>query len=469
MTSFGANTAHKFLQLSEWTLGNYCSWDSYFTAGLVSPLTREVQARGNWAYYVEVLEPLQRAVIDMQRRGLLLDRGLLRDLRDDLKDDLRETDEVVLRADPTGALRAPTDRFPNSIGSSQKLGRFLFETLGLKPLKKTETGLASTDQESLYRLLRDLRKKDEHARPVLEALFHRSRLKTLVSRYLKLQTGPDGRVRARVKMTGTKTWRFAYAEPALQQWPPELRVLFRAAPGHRFVSVDYSQLEARILAYLSGDKVSIDTFESGGDVHTQNARDLGLDLANPTPARNFAKTFLYGISYGGAAETMKTKLYCPCPRCAAKMPNTLALGRDAIKAAEVRWYSVHDAVRRWHRELEFEIQRRGTYTSPLGPYTRTFSQPWGSELAREVKNAPMQLGAALLMNRRQVELYRLGAPIALQHHDSFLLEAPSGEVSKWATILRETLEAPIPQLGGVVFPCKVEVGETWGGLEPWEG
>ena len=132
---------------------------------------------------------------------------------------------------------------------------------------------------------------DEGAQPILEALFHRSRLQTIDERYLNVEPHPDGRVRARVKMYGTKTYRFAYAEPALQQMPPECRHFFVPPPGSILISVDYSQLEARLLAYLAHDETSIRVFQAGGDVHTANAADL-FNLTTTEvgkAARNFAK------------------------------------------------------------------------------------------------------------------------------------------------------------------------------------
>lgn len=468
MGKWAANTDHAFLRLPDIRLGVYNCWDAYNTARLVRPLLQELKQRGNFEYATQVMEPLQTAVIHMQSRGFLLDKEALRTYRTKVRKELAETDKVILDADTTHELWAPTPTSPNSIGSSKKLSRFLFTTLGLKKGKKTDAGLDSTDQESLYRILRTFRKKDEEFRPVIEALFHRSRLKTIYQRYLNLETDPDGRVRAQVKMYGTKTMRFAYAEPALQQFPPEARHIFVAADGHSLLQVDYSQLEARILAYLSGDRASTKVFEAGGDVHLQNAADLfalGLDQITK-PGRNFAKSFLYGISYGGAVETMKIKLFCPCPKCAADMPDTLNVTRGAMKAAEQRWHQIHHQVATFQRETASFVRKHHHYESPLGA-KRWIAKPWGAELDRELKNLPMQFGGALLMNGRQAELDRLGAPIIMQHHDSFLLEVPDGEIDQWAEQVRAIMEAPCEGLGTSI-PVDIEVGKSWGALSKWK-
>jgi len=467
---YSATTEHAFLQLPDVTLGIYNCRDAYETARLVKPLLDEAEERGNLPYVLGVMEPLQTAVINMQARGMLLDTDVLHIYRAQVKKDLDTSDHIILQADPTGELRKPTDKYPNGIGSPKRLGKFLFGTLGLKPHKKTDTGFNSTDQESLYRILRTLRKKDAKNLPVLMALFHRSRLRTIYQRYLNLEPDPDGRVRAQVKMYGTKTMRFSYSEPALQQFPPEARHVFKAKSGHTFLQADYSQLEARILGYLSGDAPSIQVFESHGDVHNRNAADL-FELAPEEitkPHRIFAKAFLYGISYGGSVDTMKTKLFCPCPKCEASVPPTLQLKRTDMKSAEQRWHRIHRRVTEFQDETAQFVRKHHYYESPLGA-RRYIAKPWGAELSRELKNLPMQFGGALLMNQRQVWLDQLHCPIVLQMHDSFLLEVPDHMVDHWAEKVKTVMESPIEGLNGVSIPTDIETGRDWGTLVKWKG
>ena len=476
-SKFAVNTDHKFLQLTDDTLGCYNLHDASETAKLVGPLTKELKTNGQWEYYLAQVEPLQYAVLAMQKRGLLVDKGALGSLKRSIGEELAETDERILEADESTELRKPTAKYPNGLGSPKRVGEFLFNQLGLKPLKKTEKGFNSTDQEALFRLLKGLRKKDTHARPILEDLFHRSRLKTLLQRYMDFDIDSDGRVRAQVKMYGTKTMRFAYAKPALQQFPPELWPVFIAKPGHVFLAVDYQQLEAKLLAYLARDEPAIETFESGLYIHAENAKDLfgysdkHWDSFSPKMVKAhtiLSKGFLYGISYGGVTETMKIRLYCPCPLCVDKVPPTLNLKREEMKTAEMRWFQLHPAVRRFQRDLVRHVSRAHCYESPLFPGAKRYiSAPYSKDLEREIKNLPMQFGAALLMNDAQRRLHEeLSAPIVLQRHDEFVLEIPEGEVDYWAREVRRVMEAPVEGLGGVSFGVDVEVGRSWGSLTP---
>ena len=475
-TNYTGTTAHAFFQLSNHVLGTYNLWDSRFTAGLVCPLLDELRDLGQFENYNQWVQPLATAVGNMQNRGLFLDRQALTEYKKKVREGLRRADQIILTGDTSGDLATPTGKSPNGIGSTQKLRRYLFETLGLKATKRTERGFSSTDQEALAIILKGLRRKDEHARGIIEQLFHRSRLKTISQRYLNFDPDPDGRVRAGVNMAKVKTWRFSYDSPALQQFPPEARHIFRAGPGKVFLAVDYSQLEARILAYLSEDSISIGAFQRGDDIHIQNARDLfGYSLADwesmedsaCTLARNFAKTFLYGISYGAATETLKLKEYCPCSECQQYAPKTLELNRNELKQVEVTWFAKHPAVRQFHEDLKTQVQQKHYWDCPLGG-RRVFYSPWSAELDRETKNAPMQTTAASLINRKQVELDRLGAPIVLQKHDELVLEVPKEDVPHWADTCQEIMEAPYDDVGllsGISFPTTVEVGENWGTLE----
>jgi len=267
-------------------------------------------------------------------------------------------------------------------------------------------------------------------------------------------------------MAKAKTLRFAYQDPALQQFPPEARHIFIAKPGHIFLSVDYRQVEARLLAYFSEDKAAIKVFNEGGDCHTENAKDLFAESTITKAQRYYSKSFLYRITYGGQGSD-KEKTYCPCAQwgCDKKLPDTLSLTKADKLAAESRWFAKHSAVQLYQNRLYSEITKTGFYDHPLGS-RRHFATPYGAELRREVMNEPMQRGGALLMARAQITLDSHLAPIILQMHDEFLLEIPESDLAWWGEEVQEVMERPILELGGVQFPTDVEWGYNWGSQTP---
>lgn len=447
-----------WLQLSARQVGVYNNLDVLATARLAKCLPDRFKKLGTEAYYEHEVWPAVGAVLDMQRRGLPVDIAERDRIRNDLTTELADTDGEILRLAGNADL---------NLNSTKQKAELLFGKLGLKPGRRTEGGAWSTDTEALATVLRNLRKMDEHARPILEGLFHRSRIKTILERYLDFHIDNDGRVRPRIKFTGTKTERLAYADPAVQQFPDEVRAMVGAEPGMTFVSADAKQVEARILAILADDHASLAAFEAGEDIHTANARDLfpnfdTLDDKARKGARNFAKAFLYGLSYGGAAESIKTKLFCPCPKCAHKVPPTITLSRLEMRRVADRWFAKHGAVLRFRAQLKDQVARFRYFTSPFGGRRYIFS-PW-KDAEREVYNLPMQWCAARLTNRSMVELHRRGAPIILQMHDSLTLEVPTAEADHWSTTMREVMEQPVPELGGAVFPVDVRVGQRWSDL-----
>ena len=462
MGKYTGNTDNKFLRLTDDTIGVYNAWDSYNTARLVAPLLAEITHNKQLAHYEAHVEPLQTAVVNMQARGMLLGREAKALYRRKLRRELDEVDEHLGRwhYESTGV----SGFSPNS---PKQVAAHLFGPreaggLGLLPGKTTGTGAYSTDQEALTAILRKLRKKDEHAREFLHALFHRSRLQTIDERYLDFDVSPDGRVRSQVKMAKAKTMRLAYQSPPLQQFVPEIRHIFVARPGHVFLSRDYSQLEAKLVAYMSCDQPSINVFESGGDVHTANAIDLFNTDVISKPMRDYAKSYLYKIIYGGAGSE-KERTSCPCVQwgCAGKQPGVVELKRADKLAMERRWFALHPAVQVFQRELIDKVKRTHYYEHPLGG-RRYFTAPMSAQLEREIMNFPFQYGSAVLMARAQISLDKQDAPIVLQMHDEFLLEIPERQVQHWDILTKVIMEKPVEEFGGVSFSTDLAVGKNWG-------
>lgn len=461
-------TAHKWLQLPDDTVGRYNYYDCLFTARLWARMAGLLQETGNAAFYRDRIWPMVPVLLDLQRRGLPLDNDERLKLRRQYRAQLRDTDERILFRCPAW-MREPRGKSPHSLNSDQQLSKLLFDEFGLKPAGVTDKGHRQVNLESLFRVLRDLRKKDEEYRPVLEWLFHRSKLQTVMDRYLGTKPNEHGRIHPIIKGYGTKTFRLAYADPAVQQWPDLVRSQIRASLGRVLVSADYSQIEARILAYESGDEPSIECFRAGEDIHIQNAQDLfGEDQWDKFSdlqrkmGRGFGKNFLYGISYGGAAETLKAKLFCPCPECVGKAPPAMNLTPLQRKAAGERWFRRHPAVERYRQKLVMELRaNRNTYRSRFSDYRRKFFAPY-PECERELYNFPEQFGAACIINSAIVRAKHL--PLILQHHDSLMIECPTTRAKDMGAELKFIMEDTVPEFGES-FPVDVSWGENWGQME----
>ena len=457
-SKYAGNTDNKFTKLSNELLGTYNAWDIWHTGALYEPLRQQLAETRQLEFYDREVTPTLRAVANMQRRGLLRDQTALTALRRRVRAEIREV--VAFLEHVTGN----AEFNPNSPAQIAKL---LYTQLGLRPPKRTAVkGTPSVDKESLVGLLRNLRKRDEPARPLILALMHYSKISTIDERYLGLEADSSGVVRPQVKTAKVKTLRFAYQNPPMQQFPAECRHVIVARPGCVLLAVDYSQLEARLQAYLSNDRPSIRVLEAGGDLHAANAADLfeGTTLTTVTPEqRYYAKSFLYRITYGSQGSD-KEKVFCICDQwgCAAQAPPILELTRASKLAAEGRWFARHPAVERFQRGLLRQIRQHHYYDHPITS-RRYFLTQWGSEVEREIKNEVNQRGAALLMNRAMVALDReFQARILLQMHDEFILEVAEQDLVMWATIVMEVMERPVAELGGVKFPTEAKWGYNWG-------
>ena len=328
------------------------------------------------------------------------------------------------------------------------------------------------DKDNLVRVLRDLRKMDEHARPAIENLLHRSRLVKL-DEYLDFETerGVDRvhRLFPVVKMTGTKTLRFAYADPPIHSWADEIRGVVCAPPGKVFVAGDWSALEARIFAILTNDQIDLAVYDKGGDIHLNTALEMfglaELPTVKRKAYRNTAKTFRFGVlQYGGEPETLKAKTYCPCPRCRERLPDSLSLSREELRKVTDRWFARHPNVRKWRSEVVAQVRKSRSYVAPSG-LRRFYLAPMGEELWKEAWNWPIQHLAAWLAHRAQRRLHeKYDAPIVLQHHDSLVCMVDEGSEVTWGERLREVMEMPVPELGGRVFPIEVKHGQRWSEL-----
>lgn len=449
---------HKWLSLDDETASIYNDWDVYGTAIAYKGIRQELKDNRQDVYFQNHVWPLIAPIRRLQKHGLYLDVGALSDHRRKIAQEINELNQAILFY---------SDRPDLNIDSNEQIAELLYVKRGLRCHKYTDSGMPSVDQEALFLCHAGLRKKDEPVRPLLEHLFHRSKLKTIQERYLGVEADRDGRVRPRIKFPGTETFRLAYSDPPEQQRPEMVRNIYCAPPGSVLIGADYSQLEARIMAYLANDQQSIAVFESGEDIHTANVLDLfelkleewnALDNRQQKELRDFAKSFLYRLMYGGSAKTAKQKFFCPCPKCVSRASR--GMKRDDIKQADVRWLMKHPSVPAWRKRLVWQVRNNGWYTDPFGG-RRCFMAPM-SEIERELYNYPMQKTAADIVNESMIigeQEYEM--PFFMQMHDFLGIEVPIEDAKLWTDRLVDIMTRPIPQLGGVRFPVEVKMGRNW--------
>lgn len=427
-----------------------------------------------------------------------------------------------------------------NLASDHHLRDWLFKVLGLKPSTHTETKLPSVDQDALNRILQRLRGRrkkppgfeelgpeDQWAllptdEKILCGLMHRARLEKIDNDYLDPEVRSTGRscdeattggnaqdagraqesvgssrvanrggvqsfrgdrgtrVFPRIKLTGTESGRFSYADPPVHSWPDEIRHLVCAPPGNTIVSADSRAIEARVFAHLIKDDDLIELFERNAadpenpewDVHIRNACDLfawNLDeFLATTPkkqkaSRNTAKTFLYGVvQYGGTPETAKTKVSCPCPWCAHKSPPSIKLTTKEKSLQAQRWFHKHPRALLWRREVSRELATTKALVDIMGR-KRYFAAPFqfGGHIEREGWNWKIQAPARNIILRALRALHAKGVPLILDHHDGLYAEVPDEREEFTLAQMRATMEAPVPEFGGAVFPIEGHTGQSW--------
>ena len=338
------------------------------------------------------------------------------------------------------------------LGSTQQLARILFEKLELTPGRKGKTGY-STDT----RVLRTIR--GEH--PIVEVIEEWRELTKLLNTYLgplPALIGEDGRLHTHFNQAVAATGRLSTSNPNLQAIPVrtelgrEIRSAFVAEPGHRLVSADYSQVELRILAHVSGEPKLREAFARGEDIHAATAAEvLGKDQAALTKdERNVAKMVNFGIIYGISAFGLSENLEIPRDEAQAYIDTYLA-----------RFPLVQDFIQ---RTIE-QAKRDGYVTTLFGrrrpvPEIRASNRQTRSLGERLAVNSVMQGTAADIIKVAMVSAHRRlrdegrSARLVLQVHDELLVEAPDAEVSAVKELLREEMTGAYP----LDPPMAVDVG-----------
>lgn len=421
------------------------------TLALVAPL-RECMARENAANVFDGIEmPLVPVLAKMERAGMLVDPDRLHSLSEGLATQIAEVERSIrdLAGDETF-----------NIGSPMQLSHVLFDVMGLptKGLKKTKRGYYSTNAKVLSDLARD----HEVVRLILDWR-EKSKIKSTYLDTLGPLRRGDGRVHTTYNQTITATGRLSSSDPNLQNIPTRselgrtVKTAFSAGEGSVFLAVDYSQIELRLLAHLSGDEHLVRAFNEGEDFHAETAaRVFGVPVSEVTPdLRSRAKAVNFGIVYGQQAYGLSQSLHI-----------SMAEARDMID----RYYEAYPGVRTFLDNVVARAKQTGYAETMYGrrrhipelkaknPQLRGFGE-------RTAMNHPMQGTAAdiikIAMARvsRRLEEEGFAAHMILQVHDELDFECPVDEVERLTAMVRDVMEHVVDLR--VPLIAEASTGITW--------
>lgn len=421
------------------------------TLALVVPL-RDRMTRENAVNVFDGIEmPLVPVLAKMERAGMLVDPDRLHSLSEGLATQIAEVERNIrdLAGDETF-----------NIGSPMQLSHVLFDVMGLptKGLKKTKRGYYSTNAKVLSDLARD----HEIVRLILDWR-EKSKIKSTYLDTLGPLRRGDGRVHTTYNQTITATGRLSSSDPNLQNIPTRselgrtVKTAFSAGEGSVFLAVDYSQIELRLLAHLSGDEHLVRAFNEGEDFHAETAaRVFGVPVSEVTPdLRSRAKAVNFGIVYGQQAYGLSQSLHI-----------SMAEARDMID----RYYEAYPGVRTFLDNVVARAKQTGYAETMYGrrrhipelkaknPQLRGFGE-------RTAMNHPMQGTAAdiikIAMARvsRRLEEERFAAHMILQVHDELDFECPVDEVERLTTMVRDVMEHVVDLR--VPLIAEASTGVTW--------
>jgi DNA polymerase-1 len=396
---------------------------------LAGPIRARLRERGSEELYDRIELPLTAVLASMEDAGIKIDTYRMGEITARLADRVEELESQ--------AFELAGEEF--MLGSTQQLARILFEKLELTPGRKGKTGY-STDS----RVLRTIR----HDHAIVEVIEEWRELTKLLNTYLgplPALLGDDGRLHTHFNQAVAATGRLSTSNPNLQAIPirtelgREIRSAFVAEPGHRLVSADYSQVELRILAHVSGEPRLREAFARGDDIHAATAAEvLGKDQATLTKdERNIAKMVNFGIIYGISAFGLSENLEIPRDEAQEYIDTYLA-----------RFPMVQDFI---ERTIE-QAKEDGYVTTLFGrrrpvPEIRASNRQTRSLGERLAVNSVMQGTAADIIKVAMVNIHRRlldegrGSRLVLQVHDELLVEAPDAEVSTVKTLVREEMIA----------------------------
>ena len=423
----------------------YAAEDADITLRLHEALYPQVAAEKTLEYvYREIELPTSRVLRKMERTGVLIDAEKLR----------QQSSEIATRLIQLESEAYVLAGGEFNLGSPKQIGQIFFEKLELPVVKKTPSGAPSTDEEVLQKLAEDF--------PLPKILLEHRGLSKLKSTYTdklpRMVNAATGRVHTNYAQAVAVTGRLASNDPNLQNIPVRtgegrrIREAFIAPPGHKLVSADYSQIELRIMAHISGDESLLRSFSQGEDIHRATAAEIfsvtPLEVSNDQ--RRVAKVINFGLIYGMSSFGLASNL---------------GITRDAAKLYIDRYFARYPGVARYMDETRVSAKAKGYVETVFGrrlwlPEINGGNGPRRQAAERAAINAPMQGTAADLIKlsmiavQKWIEESKIGTRMIMQVHDELILEVPDAELSD----VRKRLPELMCGVADLKVPLVAEVG-----------
>ncbi|MGP8435795.1 DNA polymerase I [Paraburkholderia fungorum] len=423
----------------------YAAEDADITLRLHQALYPQVAAEKTLDYvYRDIEVPTSRVLRKMERTGVLIDAEKLR----------AQSSEIATRLIQLESEAYELAGGEFNLGSPKQIGQIFFEKLELPVVKKTPSGAPSTDEEVLQKLAEDY--------PLPKILLEHRGLSKLKSTYTdklpRMVNATTGRVHTNYAQAVAVTGRLASNDPNLQNIPVRtaegrrIREAFIAPPGHKLVSADYSQIELRIMAHISGDESLLRAFSQGEDIHRATAAEIFsvTPLEVSSDQRRVAKVINFGLIYGMSAFGLAANL---------------GITRDAAKLYIDRYFARYPGVARYMDETRLSAKSKGYVETAFGrrlwlPDINGGNGPRRQAAERAAINAPMQGTAADLIKlsmiavQNWIETSKVGTRMIMQVHDELILEVPDAELSD----VRKRLPELMCGVAALKVPLVAEVG-----------
>ncbi|MEQ9106684.1 MAG: DNA polymerase I [Limnobacter sp.] len=432
------------------TATRYAAEDAEVTLRLAHTLKAELDKVPELdKLYRDVELPFGQVLFEVERNGVLIDSGKLEAQSAEIADKLKLIEEQ--------AFELAGGSF--NLNSPKQIGELLFDKLGLPVVKKTASGAPSTDEEVLSKLAED------YPLPA-KLLEHRSLAKlksTYTDKLPRMVNARTGRVHTNYAQAVAVTGRLASNDPNLQNIPVRtaegrrVREAFIAAPGCVLVSADYSQIELRIMAHISGDEALIHAFNEGLDIHSATASEIfGVGLNEVTSDhRRTAKMINFGLIYGMSAFGLA---------------GNLGITREAAKLYIDRYFARYPGVAGFMNNVRAQAKEDGYVQTVFGrrlwlPEIKSPNGPRRAGAERAAINAPMQGTSADLIKMAMVELSawlkaeKLQTKMIMQVHDEVIFEVPKGELE----LIQKRVPEIMTQVAKLRVPLEVGcgVGNNW--------